>query len=81
MWAEEILRTPVSRMSDFNIELLKKLINYCFGGFSFFLPHHMACEILVSQPRIKAGPSAVKAQSPNHWTAREFPQLFIFKKK
>lgn len=33
MWAEEILRTPVSRMSDFNIELLKKLINYCFGVF------------------------------------------------
>ena len=24
--------------------------------------------------RVKPGPSAKKAQSPNHWPAREFPQ-------
>ena len=32
----------------------------------------MACEILVPQPGIEPGPSAVEAQSSNHWTAREF---------
>jgi len=29
---------------------------------------------LSSLSRIKLMPSAVKARSPNHWTAREFPQ-------
>ena len=37
----------------------------------------MACEILVPPPEIKPGASAVKAQSPNHWTDREFPGLLI----
>ena len=32
----------------------------------FFWPH-----------RIKPAPSAVKARSPNHWTAREFPQSVL----
>ena len=32
----------------------------------------MACGILVPQPGIETAPSAVKALSPNHWTAREF---------
>ena len=27
---------------------------------------------------MKLGPTAVKAQSPNHWTAREFPALVHF---
>ena len=35
-----------------------------------------ACEILVSWPGIKPMPSAVKAWSPIHWTAREFPNCF-----
>ena len=26
-----------------------------------------------SPTRIEPGPSAVKVQSPNHWTTREFP--------
>ena len=32
----------------------------------------MACGILVPQPEIDPGPSGVRAQNPNHWTAREF---------
>ena len=36
-------------------------------------PHCMACRILVPLPGIKPGPPAVEAQSPNHWTTREFP--------
>ena len=33
----------------------------------------MACRILVLQPTIE--PTVVKASSPSHWTAREFPTL------
>ena len=29
--------------------------------------------ILVPQPGIEPGPSAVKVWCPNHWTAKEFP--------
>ena len=32
----------------------------------------MACRLLVPWPRTEPGPLAVKAWSPNHWTAREF---------
>ena len=32
-----------------------------------------ACWILVPWPGIEPAYSAVKAQSPNHWTTREFP--------
>ena len=37
----------------------------------------MACGILVPQPGIEPGPSAVKAPSPNHWSAREFPVIYF----
>ena len=33
-----------------------------------------ACVILVPSPGIEPGPMAMKARSPNHWTAREFPE-------
>ena len=32
-----------------------------------------ACQILVPRPGIEPGPSAVEAQSPDPWTAREVP--------
>ena len=40
-----------------------------------------ACGILVPQPGIEPRPSAVKAWSPNHWTAKEFPSFIIFLNK
>ena len=43
-----------------------------FLTFFFFWPCRTAWGILVRQPGIKPGPSAVRASSPNHWTAREF---------
>ena len=43
-----------------------------------FFACHVACRILVPRPGIKPRPSAMKAQSPNHWTAREFPS-YAFK--
>ena len=35
----------------------------------------MACGILVPSPGIEPVPPAVEAQSPNHWTAKEYPVL------
>ena len=35
----------------------------------------MASEILVLWPGIEPRPSVVKAPSPSHWTAREFPSM------
>ena len=37
----------------------------------------MACGLLVPQPGIELVPPVVEAQSPNHWTAREFPSFFL----
>ena len=37
-----------------------------------------ACGILVFLPGIKSGSTVVKAPSPNHRTAREFPCCLIF---
>ena len=34
------------------------------------------CRILVPQPGIEPGPSAVKART-NHWTTREFPEATL----
>ena len=44
--------------------------------FFFFFFAGLCCAwygILVALPGIKPGPSAVKVQCSNHWTAREFP--------
>ena len=46
------------------------------NSFNFWL-YHMAGISLVPQPEIKPTPSAVKAQSPNHWTTRGFTQFFF----
>lgn len=34
--------------------------------FFFFWPHHAVCGLLVLPPGTDPGPSAMKAQSPNH---------------
>ena len=47
--------------------------------FFSFRSHHEVCRILVPRPGIEPWPLAVKAPSPNHWTAREFPIIKYFK--
>ena len=42
-----------------------------FCLFFCFWPLRVACVVLVPQPGIEPQPLAVKAPSPNHWTARE----------
>ena len=39
----------------------------------YFWPRHAAWGISVPRPGIEPRPFTVKAQSPNHWTTREFP--------
>ena len=48
-------------------------------GLSFlcFFLAYVACGILVPRPGTDPGPSAVRARSPNHWAAREFPRFKI----
>ena len=63
--------------------------DWCYGETELFLQLSgclfiywlcfVAYEILVPQPGMKAGPSAVRAQSPNHWTARELPYFSYLK--
>ena len=36
-------------------------------------PYHVVCGILVPQSETAPWNTAVKGPSPNHWTAREFP--------
>ena len=43
--------------------------------FFFFWLCCSACGILVPQPGVEPGPLAVKARSPNYWTAREFKMM------
>ena len=49
------------------VSVLSYLFIYLFWSW------HEACGILVPQPWIEPGPSAVKALGPNHQTIREFP--------
>ena len=44
----------------------------------FFLAMPWACGILIPWPGIEPGSLAMKAQNPNHWTAREFPPNYSF---
>ena len=39
----------------------------------------MASGILVPQPGVKFVSPPGEAESPNHWTAREFPELQFFR--
>ena len=43
-----------------------------------FWPCCVACGILVPPPGIELEPSAVKAQSPDHWTAKKSPRNTVF---
>ena len=65
-----MLFTEASRISDCVLKAC-----FVFNVIYLFIGR-AACGILVLRPGIEPQPSAVKAQSPNHWTAREFPLNF-----
>ena len=46
---------------------------YLFYSFVYFFGHAAQ---LTGRPGIEPTPSAVKSQSPNHWTTREFPSHY-----
>ena len=58
--------------------IIFKMMMILFLFIYLFLPHRTACGILVPQPGIGPVPTAVKARSPNHWTAGEFPAFSFF---
>ena len=58
-----------SSSSVYKLALLSIFLSYFFF---FFWPCHEACGILVPQPGTKLVPPALEAQSPNHWTSKEF---------
>ena len=47
---------------------IKNFLSFFGGGVC-----RTACEILIAQPGIDPRPLIMRAQSPNHLTAREFP--------
>ena len=53
------------------------IICYIFKRNFVFLPCCAAQGILVPQPGIEPVSSGVEAQSPKHWTTREFPQKVL----
>ena len=57
--------------------LLLLILFYVFIYLFIFLPHHVACRILISQPGIEPMSLAVKVQSLNHWTSREILLYFF----
>ena len=64
----------------YNKSILKKVFNFDkinLSLFFFFWPHLASCGMLVPQPGIEPGATAVKAPSTNHWTTREFPKFII----
>ena len=46
--------------------------------FYFIWVHSVACGISVPWPEIELGPLAVRTWSLSHWTARDFPVLFLY---
>ena len=44
---------------------------------TLMMPCHEVYGFLLPQPRVNPRPSSVKAQSPNHWTAKEFPVIVL----
>ena len=62
------------------VRTLLKLLPFWLSIFFFFFGR-AACRILVPQPEIEPRPLAMKAWSPHHWTAREFPWLELTRTK
>ena len=50
---------------------------FSYWWFFFFWLSYTTCEILVPWPENEPASSAVHVQSPNHWTAREFPGYWL----
>ena len=72
-WTVCLVETQSTRENPFKFAASVPVVCSCLSFFPFFWPRHVACEVSVPRPGIELAPSAVKARSPNHWTARKFP--------
>ena len=60
---------------NFHHEKKHRIFIFAVSWVYFILFCHMACGILVPQPRIKPGPTVMKVESLYRWTTREFPAV------
>ena len=65
------------KREDDSFDVFFKEMTFFFFNF-FFWPCPATCGILVPQPGIEPRGSAMRGQSPNHWTTREFPFSGLF---
>ena len=72
--ADDPLPTPGNSRAPGGAAPRRDHLRWTLFIYLFIWPRCAACGILVPWPGIEPSPSAVKAPSPNHWTAREFPQ-------
>ena len=75
MWEVDHVWTAPSKNYDHSIN--HSTILGVFLLLLLFWPHCVACGILVPWPGIEPVPPALEAWSPSHWTAREFPTIFV----
>ena len=68
----------ITNYSFFPSVFFFNLLKIFFFFFSLAAPGGLwACGILVPQPGIEPGPSAVKVRSPNHWKPGNSPLLVL----
>ena len=60
-----------------SVSLLYSSVAASMPWFIYFWPHLLTCGILLTLPGIKPKSPALEAWSPNHWTTREIPRVFI----
>ena len=68
---------PSPQVLLFSQSLYYSLMHECPTFVPLALSFFFGCGILVPQPGIEPAHSAVKVQSPNHWTSREFLLLSL----
>ena len=68
IWVSSLVRY----LSSSFVHFLVRVFVFFFFFLSFW-PQGAACGILVPRPGIEPGHSSMRARSPNHWMAREFP--------
>ena len=72
-WGKNI---TITQLCSLDLQLDFYLLLFFFFGCAL-----ATCGILIPRPEIEPRPSAVRVQSPNHWTAKEFPNLYLFPEK
>ena len=68
--AREVPKLPLQVLSLLSLEEFSKKAGW---PLFYFWPGHASCGVLVPLQGTEPRPPTVEVQSPNYWTAREFP--------